>query len=471
MTHRTPFYFGTESEFAVLGEKAAREQFVHELPFLCQNQFSSLPSQHNNRDLFLPWGRLYIDVGFHPEWATAESSDPWMVVHLQKVGEMILSKIVKDFSGDVIISRHNVDFISDVSWGAHESYLTQNCSFQRLAKVLIPHLVTRLLYTGGGGLKIDFENKTCQFLISPRAEYLRSIVHSGSQSNRPLFHLKNEPLCKRYKRLHLICGENLYSETAGFLKVATTALLIILADHQKVMPIFETFRDSPLHCIRDISTDIHLKKKFQTKTGEIIRPLDIQWHYLEYVYANIDQPFMPPWGRFTCELWQQTLQKLENGWQGVSDRLDWAAKLNLLEKKLNVWNRSFFDSSSPVELTKEQLYELFQLDLCCSVLGDICVFTNMESKGWFKHQVTGVPGISNTADFQNPVLGRAAIRAETIDKLYKQNKKQYHADWTTITDRDGKEMLDLQEVDSMEEKWVDPNFDETSLLVKALKMT
>ncbi|MHC5182705.1 MAG: proteasome accessory factor PafA2 family protein [Planctomycetota bacterium] len=470
MTQRSPFYFGTESEFAILGEKAAREQFVRGLPSWCRQRFSALQSRTGKQDLFLPWGRLYVDVGQHPEWATAEATDPWMVIYLQKVGEDILSQIAKEFSEDVIISRHNVDCLSATSWGFHENYLTHYSSKKQFAEVLIPHLVTRIVYTGAGGLNIDFEKKTCQFMISPRSDYLKSLIHSGSQSNRPLFHLKDEPLCRKFGRLHLICGENLYSETAGFLKIATTALLVILTDHQKTIPICGTLLDDPLGYIRSISGDIQLKKRFKSKTFEYHRPLDIQWQYLEYVYSKIDEPFMPPWARFTCELWMQTLQKLEKGWTSVSRKLDWAIKLRLFEKKLNEWGYSFFKQSSPLELTEDQLYELLQFDLCCSQLGSTGLFNKLDNNGGLEHRVMGTPSISGTSTYQYPVMGRASVRAGAINRLSQQKQTQYRADWDAIMSSDWSEILNLKDVDRSLEKWTNRKPHISSQLIKALKI-
>lgn len=468
MTRHGPFYFGTESEFAIMGNKAAREQFVRELPARCQQRFPSLQSRFNMGDMFLPWGRLYTDVGLHPEWATAEATDPWTVIYLQEVGEHILSQIAKDFSDDISISRHNVDCLSQTCWGNHSNFLTQFRSKQQFADVLIPHLVTRVLYTGAGGLNVNFERKTCQFLISPRVDFLTSLIDSGSQSNRPLFHLKDEPLCNKFSRLHLICGENLYSETASFLKIATTALLVVLTDHQKVMPICTTLLDDPLDCIRSISRDIHLNKQYRSKTSIHCRPLDIQWQYLEYVYSKIDEPFMPPWTRFTCELWQQTLQQLEKGWLAVSDKLDWAVKLRLFEKQLNEWGLSFLNCSAPLKLTEDQLYELFQLDMCCSQLGQVGLFDKLDSKGQFDHHVSGIPPIDGAEIYQNPVMGRAAVRAAMIEKL-SQQQDQYQANWDSITNHDRSRTLDLKEVDATEGKWIERKPNEISKCVKALK--
>ena len=469
MKYENPIYFGTESEFAVLGSRSARERFARELYPLCHKHYPMLRSQIVAPDMFLPWGRLYMDAGLHPEWCTAEVTDPWSVVYFQKVGEAILAKIAQDCPEDICISRHNVDCLSHTTWGSHESYQTQCHKLEYYAKVLIPHLVTRTLYTGAGGVDIDFEQKTCRFLISPRANYFQSVVDQGSRSNRPLFHLKDEPLSSRFKRLHLICGENLFSNTANFLRIATTALLIRLTDHLKTMPICDVVINDTLDSLYRLSADPLLNVQYTTKTYEPIRPLDIQWRYLELVYSKLDCDFMPPWARFTCQLWHKTLQDLEKGWSGVSQTLDWAIKFNYLEEKINEWGFTFLDYPFCTELSNEQLYELLECDLSFSKVGQGGLFYEMQQQGELQHRVDGLPAVQADDHFDFPVMGRAAVRANVIERLSPQQHNQYFASWTEIVERNQQAKLTLNEVGCNEEKWTYRQTDEVALLVNALK--
>jgi len=80
-------------------------------------------------------------------------------------------------------------------------------------------------------------------------------------------------------------------------------------------------------------------------------------------------------------------------------------------------------------------YTLFEFDLRCSQLGDIGLFCIFDRKEHFDRQVPRIPLIDDTEIFQSPVLGRAAIRAEVIDKLSKESQKRYTADWLEIMDQ------------------------------------
>ncbi len=70
-------------------------------------------------NIFIPNGaRLYLDVGSHPEYATAECSDLIDLIAADRVGEVIMHdlaqaaerRIAEDgFDGAVYILKNNVD--------------------------------------------------------------------------------------------------------------------------------------------------------------------------------------------------------------------------------------------------------------------------------------------------------------------------------------------------------------------------
>src|SRR5438105_1625393 len=90
------------------------------------------------------------------------------------------------------LSKQNVDYSgTGATWGAHESYgcrpLPPGC-----ARQLVPHLVSRLIYTGAGG----FANRSpgMEFSLSPRALHMERAVSSESTCQRGIFHTRHEPL-------------------------------------------------------------------------------------------------------------------------------------------------------------------------------------------------------------------------------------------------------------------------------------
>jgi proteasome accessory factor A len=97
--------------------------------------------------------RLYLDVGSHPEYATAEcDSIRELVVH-DKAGERILEGLLVDaeqrlqeegIAATIYLFKNNTDSAGN-SYGCHENYLTGRTS-SPLAEVLIPFLVSRQIY-------------------------------------------------------------------------------------------------------------------------------------------------------------------------------------------------------------------------------------------------------------------------------------------------------------------------------------
>ena len=76
-------------------------------------------------------GRLYLDVGSHPEFATAECDSVSQLVAHDRAGEMLLDDLAlkaerglvgEDIGGKVFLFKNNVDSAGN-SYGCHENYL------------------------------------------------------------------------------------------------------------------------------------------------------------------------------------------------------------------------------------------------------------------------------------------------------------------------------------------------------------
>ena len=113
-----------------------------------------------NANVFLENGaRLYLDTGFHPEYATPECDDVTELVIHDKAGERIVEDLLHQaekrlredgISGNILLFKNNTDSAGN-SYGCHENYLvSRDVSFQRLAEALIPFFVTRQIFAGAG---------------------------------------------------------------------------------------------------------------------------------------------------------------------------------------------------------------------------------------------------------------------------------------------------------------------------------
>ena len=87
-----------------------------------------------NANVFLENGaRLYLDTGFHPEYATPECDDLVELVIHDKAGERIVEDLLHQaekrlredgISGNILLFKNNTDSAGN-SYGCHENYLGQ----------------------------------------------------------------------------------------------------------------------------------------------------------------------------------------------------------------------------------------------------------------------------------------------------------------------------------------------------------
>src|SRR2546426_1596716 len=329
---------GVESEYALVGftkdkKTVERARLLGELIRFAQQEHPHLPG-YQNGDLFLANGsRFYVDSGMHPEFTTPECLNPWDVVRYIQAGERILAglctRVPSVIAGvqDVALFKCNVDYSGTGStWGCHESYL-HRADPATLPKQLIPHLVSRVIYTGAGGF--DTRSPGLEYTLSPRVPFLVKTVSSDSTGNRGIFHTKNEPLCRGgYQRLHLLCGESLCSEIATWLKVGTTALVVAMAE-AGLCPGEAIDLKAPLDALRTISGDPECKAEVALADRRRMSAIAIQRHFLAQAEAHRGDSFMPPWADEVCRQWREMLDQLEADPRSLSQTLDWAIKLEL----------------------------------------------------------------------------------------------------------------------------------------------
>ncbi|MGZ4543333.1 MAG: proteasome accessory factor PafA2 family protein, partial [Mycobacteriaceae bacterium] len=138
--------------------------------------FRRVVSWGRSSNVFLRNGaRLYLDVGSHPEYATAECDDLAQLISQDKAGERILEDLLVDaeqrlveegIGGDIFLFKNNTDSAGN-SYGCHENFLIgRQGEFSRLSDVLIPFLVTRQLIAGAG--KVLQTPRGSRFCLSQR---------------------------------------------------------------------------------------------------------------------------------------------------------------------------------------------------------------------------------------------------------------------------------------------------------------
>ncbi len=495
---------GVETEYAMGGSSRRADQLMHMMR-LGRRHFKYLPG-HAHGDMFLGNGaRIYIDCVEHPEVCTPECTNPTDLVRYVLAGERMLEAMLTLFrkdipgSGEIRFYKSNVDYSgAGTTWGCHESYLCHKRPMQ-LSDDLIPHLVSRILYTGAGGF-----NPLSPGIVptlSPRVYHMSHVVADGSTEQRGIFHAKNESLSNSgMHRLHLICGESVCSHLANYLKVGTTALLVALVD-QGLHPGAGLKLSNPLQAMHIFAEDFTLSQRVRMASGRQLSAVEIQRRYLEEVEKHLER--LPDWAGAVCRRWRDVLDRLEQGPEAVQTRLDWAIKWmvfrNHAARRGVAWDklsaltsvadamdivispvvgrrkqdrlrdrlesRVLRDFSTPRirrileinDLDRDDLDrfmrvrdELFEIDMRFGELGPESIFASLEKAGVLHHQAPGVQRIG-LAMRSAPSDTRAQARGKAVRKF--SGREGYCCDWQSVNDFVGRRVMYLGDPFEVKGSW------------------
>jgi proteasome accessory factor A len=333
--------FGIETEYGVTctfnGQRRLSPDEV------ARYLFRRVVAWGRSSNVFLTNGsRLYLDVGSHPEYATAEcDAIPQLVTH-DRAGERILEGLVYDaerrlreegIHGDIYLFKNNTDSAGN-SYGCHENYLVaRQGEFARLAERFIPFLISRQLIAGAG--KVLQTPRGAVYCLSQRADHMWEGVSSATTRSRPIINTRDEPHADAdmYRRLHVIVGDSNMSETTTMLKVGSADLVLRMLEAGVVMR--DMSLENPIRAIREMSHDVTGKRKVKLTTGRELSALEMQWEYFEKAsdFAErrglVDEPTGVT--RRVLELWGRSLKAIEADDLSLIDReIDWAIKLRLL---------------------------------------------------------------------------------------------------------------------------------------------
>jgi proteasome accessory factor A len=379
-----------------------------------------------NANVFLENGaRLYLDTGFHPEYATPECDDVVDLVIHDKAGERIVEDLLHQaekrlredgISGNILLFKNNTDSAGN-SYGCHENYLvSRDVSFQRLAEALIPFFVTRQIYAGAG--KVLQTPRGFHYCLSQRAQHICQEISGATTSSRSIINTRDEPHAdaERYRRLHVIVGDSNMSEVATYLKVGATALVLDMIEDgffDKDMSL-----QSPVQAIRDISHDPTLRETIRLKDGRSITPLQLQREYMEHAARYVETIDADPVTKDVLARWEDTLDKLGSDPMRLNRELDWVIKKELIEAYMMRSRLSWRDPKvSLMDLQYHDIrpdrgiyYRLVQRDQVDRVTDDDAI-----------EQAKHVP----------PQTTRARLRGEFIRQANYKGK-DYRVDWVYL---------------------------------------
>ena len=389
--------------------------------------FRRVVSWGRSSNVFLVNGaRLYLDVGSHPEYATAECDSVGEVVVHDKAGERILEELLgsaeerlldEGIRGTVHLFKNNTDSAGN-SYGCHENYLTARTDdLNHYDEILIPFLVSRQIYAGAG--KVLQTARGPMFALSQRAEHIWEGVSSATTRSRPIINTRDEPHAdaEHFRRLHVIVGDSNMSEYTTYLKVGAMAVLLrMVEDPGYVLP--DMSLENPIRAIREISHDLDLSRKVRLANGREATALQIQQEYLTRALRYETTHGFPEDEVKALRMWEHVLTQLESDPFKLDRELDWVIKHNLIEAYRTKHALSL--SHPRVALIDLQYHDIRR---------ETGVFYRLQNRGMVERTLED--GEMFDAIDQPPQTTRAKLRGDFIRRA-KEKKRDYTVDWVHL---------------------------------------
>ena len=308
--------------------------------------FQPVYARARSSNAYLPnGGRIYLDVGSHPEYATAECSDPLELLAQDRAGEELFTDFAaranaglaeEGLAGVIHLFKNNVDSAGN-SFGCHENYLVRRRrDFRATSDSLVSFFVTRQVLTGAGHVRRRADG-TSGWAFSVRSDLVWDAMSSATTRSRPIINTRDEPHAdaEQYRRMHIIAGDSNIAQATTLLKVAMTALVLDLVEDG--VGLSDLQLAEPTRAVRAISHDISGTAPVELATGRHVTAVDLQEEYLARVLANVERNggagALTEGYRIGLDLWERGVRALRRGdLDDVATELDWVAKTRLVER-------------------------------------------------------------------------------------------------------------------------------------------
>jgi Pup amidohydrolase len=279
--------------------------------------------------------RLYVDHA-HPEYSAPEVTNARDAVIWDKAGERVMEEAALKAATvpgqqRLQLYKNNVDG-KGASYGTHENYLcSRSTPFTAVIAGLTPFFASRQVVCGSGRVGVGATGDKAGFQLSQRADYIEVEVGLETTLKRGIINTRDEPHsdADKYRRLHVIIGDANLAETSTYLKVGTTALVLdmiesgVRFDHLRLA--------DPVRAVHQISHDPALKATVELAGGRRFTGLDLQFAYREMAEEHVEKEGADRVALDVLKVWGEVLDALARDPMETADRLDWTAKLRLLE--------------------------------------------------------------------------------------------------------------------------------------------
>ena len=340
---------GVETEYGITCAPTADGPPPMDADHAARELFDPVVQRSRSSNVFTRGGaRLYLDVGSHPEFATAECDRLEDVLAQDRAGELVMADLAEQANarlaatgvpGRIHLLKNNRDAEGN-GFGCHENYLVRRRGdFWNDARTLIPHLVTRQILVGAGHIAADGDTRRAAdglraYVFSQRADQMWDAVSSATTRARPLINTRDEPHAdaERYRRMHVIVGDSNIAQGSTLLKVAAMDLLLDYLEHGGELG--DLALADPMRAIRDTCHDMSGGVLLERSDGRTITPLEVQAEHLGRLREHVAQGIeVTALHEAALDLWERGLQALRlQQPEFVDKELDWAVKHRLLTR-------------------------------------------------------------------------------------------------------------------------------------------
>ena len=340
---------GVETEYGITCAPTTDGPPPMDADHAARELFEPVVQRSRSSNVFTRGGaRLYLDVGSHPEFATAECDRLEDVLAQDRAGELVMADLAEQANarlaatgvpGRIHLLKNNRDAEGN-GFGCHENYLVRRRGdFWNDARTLVPHLVTRQILVGAGHIAADGDNRRAAdglggYVFSQRADQMWDAVSSATTRARPLINTRDEPHAdaERYRRMHVIVGDSNIAQGSTLLKVAAMDLLLDYLEHGGELG--DLALADPMKAIRDTCHDMSGGVLLERADGRTITPLEMQAEHLGRLRDHVAQGIeITALHEAALDLWERGLQALRLQQPELVDKeLDWAVKHRLLTR-------------------------------------------------------------------------------------------------------------------------------------------
>lgn len=337
---------GIETEYGITAS-ASDGQRVMSPDEIARVLFRPIVSKYSSSNIFSPnASRLYLDVGSHPEIATAECDSLSQLIAYERAGDAMVNRMAvqaEEALADegekraVYLFKNNVDSAGN-SYGCHENYLIgRHVVLKDLGKALLPFMITRQLICGAGMIRPAKGEEPARFVLSQRADQVWEGVSSATTRSRPIINTRDEPHgdSKRFRRMHVIVGDSNMAEPTMALKVGSTLLMLEMLEAGFEVPAFSVLE--PIKHIRAIALDPTGRTELPLEGGGSTTALAVQQELCTAAERWLEH--REDTGTPTAELarvvdlWKRTLAAIDTqDFSDVDREIDWVIKRSLLER-------------------------------------------------------------------------------------------------------------------------------------------